>query len=137
MGAFGGLVHVAAVVPRPAHRVAPGEVVAAPVEDGGEVGVVTAGDEVLDHVEIERGGLLQGLAVDAVDGPAVLLPALRDQVEGAVADTAVGVDAAVVGVAARRVAPAGHGVGLAEACGVLHAPDRSVGQVLADRPAVR
>ncbi len=51
-------------VVRPA--VVAGQVLAAAVEHAGQVAVVAAGDQVLDHVEVEGRGLLQRTAVDPV-----------------------------------------------------------------------
>src|SRR4029077_12032656 len=123
-GREGGPVDVATVGPGHPDLLTAGPGAAAVVEHGGEVGVVAARDQVLDHREVEGRGLLQGAPVDAPDGLAALPAALGDQVERAVADAAVGVDAAVVERAA-HVSLAGRGVGLPELPGVLHVPDRA------------
>ena len=114
-----------------------GEVGAALAEHPAQVGVVAAGGQRLDHVEVEGGGLGQPpvAGVDAGHPDAVEGAALADQVGGLVADAAVGVHASgVLDLRVGVVQAAAHPAGLAEPRGVAQVAQGPGRQVLPDRP---
>ena len=117
------------------------EVRAGLLEDVGQVRVVAARGEPHDHVVVERRRLAEGgvAAVDAGDRLAVEAAALGDQVRRLVADAAVGVDAAVVGVAERCRRPTARwSSGRAgRTRRVAEVAERAAREVLAERPARR